>query len=116
MGLITLHRMEFFAYHGCNPEERIIGNYFYVDVSVEADLSKAMETDDLRYTVNYQNIYDIVKREMLAPSNLLEHVAGRIAKALRKEISVLEKVTVSVAKKNPPLGGVVNSSIFQIVM
>ncbi len=113
---IHLRRMEFFAYHGCNPEERLIGNYFYVDISVVADLSGAIRSDKLEDTVNYQLIYDIVKREMAQPANLLEHLAGRIAVALREEVKQAEQVTVAVAKKNPPLGGKVESAVFQLFM
>ncbi len=113
---IHLRRMEFFAYHGCRPEERLTGNYFYVDISVVADVSKAIHSDKLEDTVNYQLIYDIVKREMAQPANLLEHLAGRIAGVLREELKQVEHVTVSVAKNNPPLGGKVESAVFQISM
>ncbi len=108
--------MEFFACHGCNPEERIIGNYFYVDVAVQAALEQAVSSDALEDTINYQHIYDLVKREMAIPANLLEHLAGRIAKALHQEISGLEQVSVSVSKKNPPLGGKVESATFQVII
>jgi dihydroneopterin aldolase len=115
MTTIELRRMEFFAYHGHLPEERLVGNYFYVDVTAEADLGKAINTDCLDDTVNYQQIYEVVKREMNTPSRLLEHVAGRIVKALRAEVQGLLRLSVKVAKQHPPLGGKTESAAVQIV-
>ncbi|MDR3181283.1 MAG: dihydroneopterin aldolase [Prevotellaceae bacterium] len=115
METIELRRMEFFAYHGHLPEERLVGNYFYVDVALDADLSKAIETDCLDDTVNYQQVYDVVRREMETPSRLLEHVAGRIVKALYAEVPGIKRLSVRVTKQNPPLGGKTESSTVQIV-
>jgi dihydroneopterin aldolase len=115
METIELRRMEFFAYHGHLPEERLIGNYFYVDVAAEADLGKAIETDCLDDTINYQQIYDIVKREMETPSRLLEHVTGRIIKALYAEVPGITRLSVKISKQNPPLGGKTESAAFQII-
>ncbi|MDR0296170.1 MAG: dihydroneopterin aldolase [Prevotellaceae bacterium] len=112
---INLQGMEFYAYHGHLPEERIIGQYFYVDVAVEAAIDKAMETDNLEDTVNYQTIYDIVKREMTIPSHLLEHIAGRIVRALKAELSAINRVEVRIRKNNPPLGGKVKYAEIQVI-
>jgi dihydroneopterin aldolase len=115
METIELRRMEFFAYHGHLPEERLLGNYFYVDVTANADLSKAIETDCLDDTVNYQQIYDVVRREMEIPSRLLEHAAGRIVKALYAEVPGIRQLSVKVTKRNPFLGGKTKSSAVQII-
>ena len=115
METIELRRMEFFAYHGHLPEERLLGNYFYVDVTLHADLSKAIETDCLDDTVNYQQVYEVVRREMEIPSRLLEHVAGRIVKALYAEMPGIKQLSVKVTKQNPPLGGKTEGSAVQIV-
>ena len=64
MGLIQIEGMEFFAYHGCFKEERVIGTRFQVDISLESDTSQAEETDDLKKTLNYQDIYKLIKAEM----------------------------------------------------
>jgi dihydroneopterin aldolase len=82
---------------------------------VEANLKKAGISDKLEDTVNYQQVYDIVKREMEVPSKLLEHVAGRIVSSLHAELSGIESVAVKVYKMNPPLGGKVKYSAVQIV-
>jgi dihydroneopterin aldolase len=110
MGIISLHRMAFFAHHGCYEEERTTGARFEVDVDVRVHLQQASETDDLHDTLNYQTIYDVVKKEMQRPSKLLEHVAGRILRALFERCKTIESATVTVRKQAPPLGGKVGHS------
>jgi dihydroneopterin aldolase len=105
MGIIELEEMEFFARHGCFPEEQTIGNVFLVDVRIEADLSKAACSDRLEDTINYQDVYGIVKREMEIPSRLLEHLCEKILCALYAELKGIERATVKVSKKHPPIGG-----------
>lgn len=112
---IKLQGMEFYAYHGHLPEERVIGRYFYVDVAVDTDFSKAMHSDNLEDTVNYRKIYEIVKQEMAVPSHLLEHIAGRIIRSLKIGLPAVNKVEVRIRKNNPPFGGVVECAEIHVV-
>jgi dihydroneopterin aldolase len=105
MGTISLEGMEFYARHGCFAEEQAIGNRFTVDVYMEVNVLRAAATDCMDDTVNYQAAYGVVQREMLVTSKLLEHVAGRIAGSLLRSFGSIARVTVKVAKLNPPLGG-----------
>jgi len=102
--IIRLEDIQFHAYHGVFPNERQDGNTFLVTVSLEIPEVGAVETDELTDTVNYQRIYELVAREMAVPSKLLEHVAGRIRCALKKEWPMAD-VHVQIKKKNPPVGG-----------
>ncbi|MBP5692829.1 MAG: dihydroneopterin aldolase [Bacteroidales bacterium] len=105
MNKIELKDMEFFSKHGCFEEERIIGNRFIVNLAVYGDFSAAAENDRIEDAVNYQTLYDIVREEMDIPSHLLENVAQRIASHVKKQFPALEKMTVTIDKINPPLGG-----------
>ena len=102
--------MEFRANHGCLERERVIGNEFVVDFRGDLDMSAAIESDNLEDAVNYAHIYNVVAREMDQPSNLLEHVAGRIVKALAAEFPQFESFSVRVSKKRPPVDGIVHWS------
>lgn len=104
-GIIELEGMEFHAYHGCLEKERREGNTFIVDFYAETDLTKAVQTDELKETIDYGKVYDIVAGEMAVPSNLLENVAGRISEAIRKEFKEIVYCKVRVSKKNPPVNG-----------
>jgi 7,8-dihydroneopterin aldolase/epimerase/oxygenase len=103
MALIQIEEMEFFAYHGCYKEERVIGTRFKVDLSIEADTTEAEATDDLHKTINYQAVYKLVKTEMEAESHLLEHVCKRIIDAVYNHYPDVQHVKVKVMKLNPAL-------------
>jgi dihydroneopterin aldolase len=109
MGLIQIENMEFYAFHGHFKEEQIVGNKFLVNLTIETDMQKPMESDNLRDAVNYQKAYQIVKDEMEKKSHLLEHIAGRILDAIYSEMSGIKKATVKVSKMNPPMGGKIGS-------
>ncbi len=105
MSLISLEGMEFFAYHGCYPEEQVVGTKFIVDLYIEADLSKSEKNDNLSDTINYQEVYLIVKKEMENNSFLLEHVGKRILNSVKENFPEIREVKVKVSKMNPQLGG-----------
>ena len=105
MAIISIEKMEFYAYHGCFQEEQIIGTRFLVDLYLETDTKKAEKTDELADTVNYQEVYLLVKTEMEIKSKLLEHVGKRILDAIIKNFPEVSFAKLKISKMNPPLGG-----------
>jgi len=108
--LIRLNKMKFYAFHGVMEHEQKTGNTFIVDLKLYVDLSKASETDELSDTVNYAEIYHIVKTEMGISSKLLEHVAGRILRKIKSKFSVIEMIEICLTKESPPVGGEIGSA------
>jgi dihydroneopterin aldolase len=108
-GIISVNDIHLYAFHGCLPEEAAIGGNYTIDLKIFTDYTKASLNDDLSFTVDYCIVYEIVKREMAIRSKLIEHVARRIAEALKKEILRIEKVEVVLTKIAPPLNGSVGS-------
>ncbi len=105
MGLIEIENMEFFAHHGCYPEERVIGTRFLVNLSIQTDLEPASKSDSIDDTLNYQDAYKLVKEQMKISSHLLEHVASRILDALYNHFKGIQRASVKISKMNPPIGG-----------
>lgn len=105
-GRLELEGMEFHSCHGCLEHEKKIGNLFVVDFSAELDMSAAAGSDRLEDAVDYGRIYDVIKREMDTHSDLLEHLAGRIIRAIAAEFPSLEDFSVRVSKRRPPVDGV----------
>jgi dihydroneopterin aldolase len=105
MQYLELKGMNFHAYHGVLEQERKVGNSYTVDVKLYTDLKKGIASDNLAYTINYATVYEVIKKEMAIPSNLIEHVAGRIIERIRKNFPPVERVEIRLAKKNPPFGG-----------
>jgi dihydroneopterin aldolase len=109
MGLIQIENMEFYSFHGHFKEERIVGNRFIVNLTIETDMKMPSESDNLRDALNYQRAYEIVKQQMEIKSYLLENIAKRILDSLYAEMKGIQKATVKVSKINPPMGGKIGS-------
>jgi dihydroneopterin aldolase len=105
MGKIVLENMEFYGYHGVLAHEKEGGNTFVVNLEMEVDSTKAGMTDHLDDTVNYQLIYNAIRKQMEIPANLLEHLAHRIAEKLMNKFPRIQALTLKLSKLNPPLGG-----------
>ncbi len=107
---IELKNMAFHAFHGVLPEEKEKGNNFTVTVKFSANLSAALFSDNLNDTVNYAELYDLVKSEMEIPSELIEHAAGRIYNRIKANFSQIEWLEVRLSKLKPPVNGTVEAS------
>ena len=105
MGKIYLKNIRLYAYHGCMDEEKKIGSDYLVNMKVRADLKTSAKTDNLKDTVDYVSLYNIVKEEMGRRARLLEHVAERIVNRVLKDHPAVISVSVKVTKCNPPIGG-----------
>lgn len=102
--------MNFYAYHGVMPQETKVGNQFVVTLALTAPLEKAVVSDELEDTINYAEVYAVVKEQMEIPSKLIEHVAGRILYALKEHFPQLAAIELKLSKLNPPFGGDIYSA------
>lgn len=102
--------MNFYAYHGVMPQEAKVGNRFVVTLTLTASLEKAVASDELEDTINYAEVYAVVKEQMEIPSKLIEHAAGRILYALKERFPQLAAVELKLSKLNPPFGGDIYSA------
>ena len=103
---IRLNDMVFYGYHGVLPEERTLGQRFVASVELRTDLRAAGMTDDLTQTVNYAEVYDIVRDVVTgAPFRLIESVAERIALHVLDGYPMVESITVGIRKPEVPIAG-----------
>ena len=79
-----------------------------MDIYMRLNIDEAAETDDLKKTVNYEEIYQLTKNEMEVHARLIEHVCKRILDRVKKKYPNVENVKVRVSKHNPPLKGQVD--------
>jgi dihydroneopterin aldolase len=105
-GKVILEGLEFHAYHGVYPHERSSGNKFELDVIVETEFADTAFQDHLSGTVNYEDVYAIVKEEMAKPSKLLERVGHSIGEKILAAFPSAFAVQIDISKFNPPIGGV----------
>ncbi|MFC4638938.1 dihydroneopterin aldolase [Deinococcus hohokamensis] len=105
MSRVVLEGLEFHARHGVYETEAVLGARFVVDAELHypfADLP-----DDLDAAVNYAEVYEAVRQEVTGERHqLIEVLAGRIARRLLADQPRLERVVVRVHKPFAPLPGV----------
>lgn len=107
---ITLNGLRFHARHGVMEQERRVGNTFVVDLRLDYPFADAMLTDNLESTLNYAEVYAVVKAEMDRPSHLLERVAGRIREALLRRYPQISGGFLRIVKLRPPIPGITGSA------
>jgi dihydroneopterin aldolase/2-amino-4-hydroxy-6-hydroxymethyldihydropteridine diphosphokinase len=104
---IELRGLRALGRHGALAEERDRAQPFEVDLDIEVDLRPAGRSDALGDTVDYGTIAESVYRVVTGEhSELLEHLAERIARAVVEAggpTPAVEAVTVSVRKLRPPV-------------
>jgi dihydroneopterin aldolase len=106
MDKIYLNQMAFYGYHGVFQEEQKLGQRFIVDLILEVNLASAGSTDNLEETINYGEVYEIVKKIVEGKSfKLVESVAENISRDLLQTFSLLHQCTVKVIKPDPPIAG-----------
>lgn len=110
MGKIVINGMEFFAFHGHYPEEKLAGNKFELSVCLWTNTKAAEESDNIEDTLNYQAVYlsikDIIEN---TKCNLLEHLARSILNSLFENYMEIDKISLELNKMHPPMGGQIKS-------
>ena len=100
-----LKGMIFYGYHGVNPKERLVGQKFVVDVTVECSLVKPSLSDMVQDTVSYSDLFKTVKSIVEGPPhNLLESVAKNISEAILLNYDI-ESISVTNKKPDVPING-----------
>jgi dihydroneopterin aldolase len=110
----ALNDLEFYAFHGLYPEEKLAGGKFSVDVLVEQDVDDKASMRRLTEVVNYEQLFAIVKKEMDKPRDLLETVARSILDEIGSRVKGLRSAEVSITKFNP--GGLFKSGKARITL
>jgi dihydroneopterin aldolase len=112
---IILAGMQFYARHGVFPEEKAMGQKFEIDVEIQLDLRPAGQTDDLKHTLNYADIYATIKNITTGRSfNLVEALAEEIAGEILENYPS-EQVKVRVKKPHAPISGIFNHVGVEII-
>jgi dihydroneopterin aldolase len=110
MGIVLLEGMEFLGYHGVYPEEQVLGNRFLVNLELHTDFEDAMLTDRLDGTVDYAQLYQLVKLRMGHRVQLLEHLGYGIIQDIRAAYPKVSKIRITLKKHQPAIGGLMDFS------
>ena len=56
---VFLKNVRFYAFHGVMAQERQVGGEFLLSLKVGYPLDKAMESDDVKDTLNYATLFEL---------------------------------------------------------
>jgi len=107
---IALKGLHFHSFHGFYEEERKMGNPFVVHMAVTIDDFDTQD-DNIKDTVNYEDLYNICASEMKKTQKLLETVALNIINRLKSEFPQVIDGEVTIEKVGPQLGGKVDKAV-----
>ena len=106
MDKIVMKNMKFYGYHGMLPEEQANGQDFFIDIEMSLDLNKPGKTDEIDDTVDYAEVYGLIKN--ITKNNkfrLIERLADNIAREILSRYAKVCKIMVRVKKPEAPLTG-----------
>jgi 7,8-dihydroneopterin aldolase/epimerase/oxygenase len=101
MFTIHLKNLRFFSFHGVYGEEKVLGNEYEVNADVTFNVADTVT--ELEQTVNYVNIYNLIKQRMNIPTALLETVAQGLVHDIHTLDERIISIKVSVIKLYPPI-------------
>lgn len=103
MDSIEVTGISAYGYTGLLPEERTLGQWFEVDLTLWLDLAPSGKSDDIEKTVDYRQAITMVKHIIkTAKFALVEKLADVIAEDVLK-IDLVGKVRVRLSKPAPPI-------------
>jgi dihydroneopterin aldolase len=107
MNSIHLNNLRFFAHHGYHDEEGVVGTDFEISVSISFDAPEKILT--LPQTINYVEVYDVIKVIFLKPTRLLETLANDICESIASIDKRIRTINISITKLHPPIGNFIGS-------
>lgn len=104
--LITMAEMKFHSHLGVLAAEKEQGQTIVVDLELSCFYPLAVETDQLEQTVNYAQVFSYVKAMVeTTESDLIEHLAGAIAKGIFIRFPLVAALSLTIKKPQAPIEG-----------
>ncbi len=113
---VSLLELKYHARHGLYAFEKEQGNDFVLSISVAFNVPNNHNFEQLEQTYNYELLAQIAQKHMDNPTDLLETVCQRIAEEIKvtNTLEGLEKIVISLAKQNPPIGVECGASVVRM--
>ncbi len=112
---LNIKNMSFYAFHGDDAKERELGQRYEVDIELKIDMIRAAKEDNVKFTVNYKNVFKTIEKIVTVKRfNLIETLAANIAEECIKNFNI-EEILVRVRKLKPPIKGILDYVEAEIV-
>ena len=103
MDAIHINNIRCYGYIGFLPEERVLGQWFEVNLTLWLDLKPAGNSDNLEESLDYRQAIIIVQHLVKnAKFALVEKLATVIAEDILK-LNLIQQVRVQLCKLSPPI-------------
>ena len=113
---IILAGIAFYGYHGVMLEENKLGQRFRIDLELGLDMNDAARTDDVRATISYADVYDLVKEAFEEKRfKLIEALGHHIMVRLFERFERLDWIRIKVRKPQAPLPIVAGEAAIEMV-
>lgn len=104
---ILMKNMAFYGYHGVLEAEQTLGQKFFVDATLYLSTKEAGLNDDLKSSVSYAEVYEVIKSIVENQRfQLLEALAEYITIAIFDKFDKIMSVKVAVKKPEAPVPGI----------
>lgn len=101
--------MIFYAHHGYYKAERELGQRFELDVEMETDFSKAIISDSLKDTINFESVFEEIEKIFSSTKfSLLETVGNRIIERLLEKFPI-HAIKLKIRKPQVPIKGILDN-------
>ena len=100
---IILKDIVLFGYHGVHPLEKKVGTPFRINIQINLDSSVSVQS--LSDTLDYAQVFDILKKEFQIIEDLLEVLIERIIASIALLSSNIKTIDISIIKLNAPITG-----------
>ena len=102
---VELQNIRMHGFHGVFEGEKKTGSLYEINIKVNYEEGKA-DFNDLKQTINYSELFGIIKKRMQIPTPLLEKVAERIIGRIKHEYPNATEVILSIFKLQAPIEGI----------
>jgi dihydroneopterin aldolase len=99
---IELQNIRLQAFHGIYEGESKTGSTYEISIKVSFEEGKN-EFSDIRDTINYAELFSIVKQRMQVATPLLEKVADGIIRRIKHQYPHTREVSLSIYKLQAPI-------------
>lgn len=112
---ITVTGLQIYGYHGMFDAERQLGQKFIFDVRAQLASAATHLADQLDASVRYDDlVQEVVRISGDSKFHTLEALAETMARRLLQRYTVLQHITISVAKLSPPMPHMVEQARIEV--
>jgi dihydroneopterin aldolase len=105
---IHLHKLLFYSYHGIHEEEKILGNEYELTADIQFEEEQEV-IHSIQQTINYVDIYQLIRQRISIPSPLLETIIMDIGTSIKKKYDKVKLISIQLKKIHPPVSGIQGS-------